>query len=118
VALGHIDTIVMALGTNNMGDGSGPLTSKVNALLTEINVGGGSTTRVVWVGCGLYGVNNTNAAAANPPIKAAVEARPNSEWLNWNTFIHTPFDAADWIYPADSTHMTAAGYIKRDNYII
>lgn len=113
--LGHVDVWVMALGTNNTGDSDATFVSNMQTVLNAISAAGGGL--VVWVNLAFWSQVNANSVRLNPLISSTV-ADAAGVVLDWNTYIHTPVVASDWIYPTDSTHLTAQGSEKRDLFII
>lgn len=115
VQLQHVDTWIIALGTNNAGNTDAAFTQGVNTVLDTI----GSQERVVWISMAFYKITNNNAARFNPILSATVEARVNGDFVDWNTYIHNGRDETGlWVYPVDYTHMTTAGYDIRNNYYV
>lgn len=114
--LGHVDTAVIALGTNDTPKTVEQFTADMNTILdacATYDVG-----QVLWVNLAYKSANNTNSTTFNPVIKATVEARTGGRVADWHTYIHTTsYDPADWI-SEDGTHYTAQGYAKRDAFII
>lgn len=117
-ALGPVDVWVIGLGTNDVSLSTTDFETAVNTLLDDVAAAGGGF--VLWVNLAFYNVANTNAATFNPVLATVAAARPSEmRVLDFNTYIHGGgvYDAADWIYPTDSTHMTVQGWAKRDAYI-
>lgn len=113
--LGYIDTLVIGLGTNDTALSDSAFTAGVNALMGVI---GSNAGHVYWMNLAYYSAANTNAVHFNPLLSSALAGYGNATLLDWNTYIHgATYDAADWIYPTDSTHMTAQGWAKRDAFI-
>lgn len=114
-ALGTLDQVVIALGTNDVSMTEVEFGDAIDDILDHAaTLGVGD---LAWVNLAFKSAANANALTFNPVIAARVDARPWARALDWKTFIHTPTDPADWI-AADSTHMSVAGYAKRDNFII
>ena len=117
-ALGPVDVWVIGLGTNDVSLSTTDFETAVNTLLDDVAAAGGGF--VLWVNLAFYNVANTNAATFNPVLATVAAARPSEmRVLDFNTYNHGGgvYDAADWIYPTDSTHMTVQGWAKRDAYI-
>lgn len=115
---GPLDFWVIGLGTNDVGLGTTAFEAAVNSVLDDIAAAGGG--HVLWVNLAFYNVANTNATTYNPVLDTVAAARPDEMTvLDFNTWIHSGpiYDAADWIYPTDSTHMTVQGWAKRDDFI-
>jgi len=114
--LGTVDFWIIGLGTNDTGETDSAFTAGAQAILNGI----GTTGKVLWVNLAYYSAANTNAAHFNPLLASVMSGATNATLLDWNTHIHAAgvYDPADWIYPTDSTHMTAQGWEKRDNFEI
>lgn len=113
--LGHVDTWLIALGTNDTGLDDQSFINSVTSIMNAI----GPNDTVVWVGLGYYGVNNTNAAHFNPIMASILNNYANAHFADWNSYIHNGRDETGlWVYPVDSTHMTQAGYAIRNQFYV
>lgn len=108
--------LVIALGTNDVSLSTSDFGDAVDTILDACEAAG--VGHVYWVGLAYWSPANTNAATYNPVIAARVGARDAATYLDVNAHMGNPRDAADWIYPTDSTHLTTQGYAKRDAFII
>jgi hypothetical protein len=118
-----IDLGVIGLGTNDVGARDGSYDSTFNGYVdTILTALTGTVTKTYWINLAFFSGVNTNALYFNPLIAARIAATPAAgvTYADFNTYIHSAgvYDAADWINPVDSTHMTAQGWDKRDWYIL
>lgn len=121
-ALGTVNIWVIALGTNNMTGSANELddagfAAAMRAILDTIYTSPSVTDRVIWVNTVYYNPSGWNPSHYNPIIASVIAEYPYAQVADWYTYIHSPHDDADWIYPTDGTHMTAQGYAKRDQFV-
>lgn len=111
--LGHVDTWLIALGTNDRFDSTSKIRRRVDRILDALG-----KDRFVWIGLGFYNADSALSRRVNDVLKDAISARPNGRYASWNRFIHHPTrDAADlWTFPKDELHMTEKGYLLRANF--
>ncbi len=114
---GPVDAVVVGLGTNNAGADPTTFTADVNRVLDA--AAADRVGHVLWIDLAFYNGANTKALAKNPLLAGTLSARGGVA-AGFNTWVHSPgvYDAKDWIYPADGTHMTAQGWAKRDRFIV
>jgi len=112
--LGHVDTWVIALGTNDRNSTSAVVRASVNEILTALG-----DDHFVWVGLGFYDRDNAHADRLNAILGNAIAATPNGTLADWDTFVHQPYRARMtglWTYPHDNIHMTQKGYRIRSRF--
>lgn len=111
--LGHVDTWLIALGTNDRLSSRSEIRGAVDQILNALG-----PDRFVWIGLGLYDADSIYSRRVNVILKDGIAGRPNGVYANWNRYIHHPVrDAADlWTFPQDRLHMTDKGYLLRARY--
>jgi hypothetical protein len=114
-ALGHVDYWYFGLGTNSLYMTDSQFRAAVDQVLDAV----GPRGHVDWIDIAFFNAANPKAKVKNPVLAAACAARSNVDYNRWNAWIHDParFDPADWLAPADLTHMTTRGYAKRSKYL-
>ena len=113
VELGHVDTWVVALGTNDRFSSSKEIRGAVDQIINALG-----SDRFVWISVGLYDRESVYSRRVNVVLEDAIGAQPNGVYAGWNSYIHDPVRAAAdlWIYPKDRVHMTEKGYLIRSSY--
>jgi lysophospholipase L1-like esterase len=111
--LGHVDTWLIALGTNDRFSSTSEIRGAVDRILNALG-----PDDFVWIGLGFYDGDSAYSRRVNVILEEAIAGRPNGTYANWNRFVHHPGrDAPDlWTYPNDRLHMTEKGYLIRARY--
>lgn len=111
--LGHVDTWLIALGTNDRLSSTSEIRGAVDQIINALG-----PDRFVWIGVGLYDRDSVYSRRVNVVLKDAIATEPNGVYANWNNYIHDPVRAAEdlWVFPKDRVHMTEKGYLIRSSY--
>jgi lysophospholipase L1-like esterase len=111
--LGHVDTWIIALGTNDRFATRKEIRARVGEVVAALG-----TDRFVWIGLGFYNADSRLSERVNLILQHAIAMTPNGRYADWNSYIHDPARAsADlWIYPQDNLHMTDRGYEVRARF--
>lgn len=111
--LGHVDTWIIALGTNDRFSAKAEIRAGVDKILAALG-----SDRFVWIGLGFHDGDSRYSKRVNAILQNAIAAEPNGRYADWNSYIHDPSrDAVDlWTYPHDNLHMTEKGYRIRSRF--